>query len=189
MGKLILITYTLYVISVRSLCLIWPIKDRARIRLKMILPKLKISHSKYFSWHLSSASQATATASGADTARAWVSNMRRASHWPVRGLRLLSALGSKTLPCVKNYISVEKRGLVEERGKLWLCWRSEGELLCVQAAKLAGWLRWCCCAVGTRVTTAELWLRGSVISLRKCCWFLLRSYSQVLSGNKELKTT
>ena len=35
----------------------------------------------------------------------------------------LSALGSKTLPCVKNYIRVEKRGLVA-------CW-SSGEALAV----------------------------------------------------------
>ena len=164
MGKLILITYTLYVISVRSLCLIWPIKDRARIRLKVILPKLKISHSKYFSWHLSSASQATATASGADTARAWVSNMRRASHWPVRGLRLLSALGSKTLPCVKNYIRVEKRGLVRSEGSSGRAGEVKGSCYVYRQPSQAG----CGGAVGTKLQQ-QLWLRGSVISLRKCC--------------------
>ena len=88
----------------------------------------KISDSKYSIWHLST-SQATNTSGSA-----W--SIRRASHWP--GQRLFSPLGSKTLPYVKNYIrEVEKRGLVEERGKLWpgLEKWSEGELLCVQAAK------------------------------------------------------
>lgn len=89
----------------------WPSKYHVRIRLKMILPKLKISHSKYFSWHLS-ASQATITGSGADTARAWawVWNMRRDSHWLVRGLRLLSALSSwlqNASVCEKLYQSWE----------------------------------------------------------------------------------
>ena len=96
------------------------ILPESRLKSNMILPTLKISHSQYFSWHLS-ASQATIPAGGADTAgaRAWLL-IGRCGAW---GWSQLSALGSKTLPCVKNYIRVEKRGLVA-------CW-SSGEALAV----------------------------------------------------------
>ena len=82
--------------------------------------------------------------------------MRRASHWPVRGLRLLSALGSKTLPCVKNYIRVEKRGLVRSEGSSGRAGEVKGSCYVYRQPSQAA----CGGAVGTKVTTAALaaWL-------------------------------
>ena len=141
------------------------ILSESRLKGNMILPTLKISHSQYFSWHLS-ASQATIPAGGADTAgaRAWLL-IGRCGAWGWSQLSALSSWLQNASVCEKLYQSWEAwpSGLLEQRGSSGCAGEVKGS--CYQP----GWLRWCCCAVGTRVTTAQLWLRGSVISLRKCC--------------------